>query len=213
MKNKSNILVTKLETLQKLIYKTLESCKSWYFEKISKKLCSKAKPLKYYWSLLKTTLNDKKNYCIPSIIHGSKFVIDFIKKVDLIDSFFSKQCSVIKNNSVLPSSANPIIDQYLSNIELTKFDIKRIIWKLDPNKTLGHNMICIHMLKMSSNTIIDPFFRIFKKCLTCGIFSDDFEKGNTVPILKKVPNKTSKIFRIFFQSAAKFWEISYTVTC
>ena len=96
LKNKSNILVIKLETLQKLIYETLESCKSWYFEKISRKLCSKAKPLKYYWSLLKTTLNDKKNYCIPSIIHGSKFVIDFIKKVDLIDSFFQNSAQLLK---------------------------------------------------------------------------------------------------------------------
>ena len=46
---------TKLETLQNLIYKTLESCKSKYYENISKKLCSKAIAPKYYKSLLKTT--------------------------------------------------------------------------------------------------------------------------------------------------------------
>ena len=42
LKNKSNMLATKLETLQNLIYETLESCKSKYYENISKKICSKA---------------------------------------------------------------------------------------------------------------------------------------------------------------------------
>ena len=65
LKNKSNMLGTKLETLQNLIYETLEKCKSKYCENISKKLCSKAITPKYYWSFLKTMLNDKKVPCIP----------------------------------------------------------------------------------------------------------------------------------------------------
>ena len=36
LKNKSSMLPTKLETLQNLIYETLESCKSKYYENISK---------------------------------------------------------------------------------------------------------------------------------------------------------------------------------
>ena len=48
LKNKSNMLATKLETLQNLIYETLESCKSKYYENNSKKLCAKAIDLKYY---------------------------------------------------------------------------------------------------------------------------------------------------------------------
>ena len=61
LKNKSNMLATKLKTMQNLIYKTLESCKSKYYGNISKKLCSKAIAPKYYWSLLKTMLNDKSS--------------------------------------------------------------------------------------------------------------------------------------------------------
>ena len=60
LKNKSNMLATKLETLQNLIYETLESCKGKYYENISKKLCSKAIAPKHYWLLLKTMLNEKK---------------------------------------------------------------------------------------------------------------------------------------------------------
>ena len=107
-------------------------------------------------------LNKKKVPCIPPIFHNKKFVTCLSKKADLFNSFFAKQCSII-----LPSSTNIITDQFLSNIELTKDDIKRIICKLDPNKTHGHNMISIRMWKMSGNAIIEPLFTIFKNYLKC----------------------------------------------
>ena len=141
MKNKSNMVATNIETLQSLIYETLESCKSKYYENISKKLCSKAIAPKYYWSLLKTMLNDKKVPCIPRIF--TKFFTDFRKKADLFNSFFAKQCSIPENSSVLPSSTIPVTYQYLENTEFTKDDIKRIICKLDPNNAHGHDMISI----------------------------------------------------------------------
>ena len=192
LKNKSNMLATKLETLQNLRYETLERCKSKYYENISKKLSSKAIAPKYYWSLLKTMLNDKKVPCIPPIFHDKKFVIDFSKKPDPFNYFFAKQCSIIKNHSALPLSTITVTDQYLANIEFTNDDIKRIICKLDPNKSHGH-MISIRMLKMSGDAIIEPLFKIFKNCLKCGIFPHDWIKGKLYQFLKKETNKTSKL--------------------
>ena len=123
LKNNSNVLAVKLETLQNLICETLESCKSKYYGNISKKLSSKAIAPKYYWSLLKTMLDDKKVASILPIFHDNKFV------TDLFNSFFAKQYSVMENDSVLPSSTIPVTDQYLANIEFTKDGIKRIICK------------------------------------------------------------------------------------
>ena len=178
------MLATKLKAMQNLIYETLESCKSKYYENISKKLCSKATAPKYYWSLLKTMLNDKKVPCIAPIFHDDKFITDFSKKADLFNSFFAKQCSIIENNSV-QGRTNLITYQYLTNIEFTKDDIKRIICKLDPNKAHGHDMISIRMLKMSGDAIIEPLFKIFKNCSKGGIFPDDWKKGNIAPIFKE----------------------------
>ena len=70
-----------------------------------KKLCSKAMAPKYYWSLLKTMLNDKKVHCISPIFHDKKFITDFSKKADLFNSFLCKavlnyrkeQCSSLIN--------------------------------------------------------------------------------------------------------------------
>ena len=98
------------------------------------------------------------------------FVTDFSKKADLFNFFFGKQCSIIENNSVLPSPTIPVTDQYLANIEFTKDDIKRIICKLDPNKAHGHDMISIHLLKVPGDAIIETLFKIFKNCLKCEYF-------------------------------------------
>ena len=114
----------------------------------------------------KNMLNDKKTPCIPPIIHDNKFVTDFSKKADLFNSFFAKQCAFVESDSVLPLSTNPITDRYLANV-FTEDDIKRIICKLDPNKVHGHDMISICILKMSSDFLIEPVFKIFKNCLKC----------------------------------------------
>ena len=136
-------------------------------------------------------LNDWKVPWILLILLDNKLVTYFHKKANFFNCFFAKQCSVIENNSVLPSSTNTITDQYLSNIEFTKDDIKWIICKLDPNKAHGHDMISISMLKMSGDAIIE-LFKIFNNCLKYGIFSDDWKKGNILPIFKKCDQQNIK---------------------
>ena len=90
------MLETKLKTMQNLIYETLESCKSKYYENISKKLCSKAIAPKYYWSLLKTMLNDKKLPYILPIFHDNKFITDFSKKAISSILFLQNSAQLLK---------------------------------------------------------------------------------------------------------------------
>ena len=125
----------------------------------------------------------KKKFLVSRLFFAKTNLLQIlVKKPISLILFFAKQCSIIENNSVLPSSTIPVTDQYLANIEFTKDDIKRIICKLDPNKAHGHDMISIRMLKVSGDAMIEPFFKIFKNCLKCGIFPDDWKKGNIVPI-------------------------------
>ena len=39
---------------------------------------------------------------------------------------------------------------------------------------------------MSGDAKIESLFKIFKNCLKCGIFLDEWKKENILPILKKV---------------------------
>ena len=67
--------------------------------------------------------NDKKRRCIPPNIYDNKFVTDFSNKANPFNSIIPKHCSIIENNNVLPSSTNPISNQYLANIEFTNDNI------------------------------------------------------------------------------------------
>ena len=49
---------------------------------------------KVYWPILKIFLNNTKTPIIPSFFYGNRFVTDFTKQADLINSFFDKQCTV-----------------------------------------------------------------------------------------------------------------------
>ena len=109
------------------------------------------------------------------------------------------------------SSTISITNQYLASIKFTENNIKRIIRKNDPKKAYGHDMISIHLLKMSGDAIIEPLFKVFKNCLKCGIFPDDWKKGNIAPIFKKGDKQTSKTIAqyLFFQTVVKFLNVSY----
>ena len=154
-----------------------------------------------------------KKFLVSRLFFTITNLLQILVKEPISLILFAKQCSIIENNSVLPSSTNPITDQYLTNIELTKDDTKRIICKLDPNKPHGHDMISIRMFKISGDAIIESLFKIFKNCLEYGIFTDEWKKGNIVPIFKKGDKQNIKNYRLFFQSVARFSNVSYTITC
>ena len=79
-----------------------------------------------------------------------------------------------------------------------KDDIKMIltiICNLDPSKAHSHDMISNHMLKMTGDAIIEPLFKIFRKCLKYGIFAQDWKKGNIAPTFKKGNKQHIKTYR------------------
>ena len=128
---------------QKII--TIQSCLRSYLLKLL--------ALKAYWSILKTSLNDKKILCIPPVFHDNKFAIDFREKAKLFNTFFAEQCSLPKNNSQQPKYLLFLTEKCLSNVQISNENIIKIINNLDPNKAHGHDMISIQMLKLCSPSL------------------------------------------------------------
>ena len=114
---------------------------------------------KNYWSLLKTLLNRKKIPCVPPIFHKNKYVTDFKEKIEIINSFFAEQCSLLPHRSVLKSSC-----------DFSKTDILKIINNQDSNKVHDHDMITIRVLKLCDESVYGPLNIIFKTCLRTGKF-------------------------------------------
>ena len=99
--NTDNLLMFK--NLQNQLIQSIHTAKQKYFNKISKKLCDPLTSTKCYWSLLKTIVNEKKIPYIPPFFHNNKYVTGFKEKSEIFNSFFTNQCSLIPNNSILRS--------------------------------------------------------------------------------------------------------------
>ena len=144
-------LFNKFQSLQAHLKTTIEKSKLKYYSRLSEKLLDSKTNPKSYWSILKTFLNNKKIPCIPPLLHNGKSIIDFKEKAELFNDFFSKQCSLVNNNSKLPSVLTKKTCKSLSSVEFSTYDVLKIIRNLNPNKAHGHDMISIQMLKFVMN--------------------------------------------------------------
>ena len=160
-------------------------------------MCDALTSTKCYWSLLKTILNKKKVPCIPPIFHNNKYVTDVKEKSKIFNSFFVNQCSLIPNNSILPSELKLLTEHTLTSCNFFESDILHIINNQDSNKAHGHDMISIRMLKLCGEAICRPLNIIFKTYLNTGKFKfpSEWKKGNVVPIHKKDDKQNVKNYR------------------
>ena len=91
--------------LQNLIIELNElisSTKALYYENLAKKLNNPLLKAKTYWSILKTFYNNKKIPLIPLPLVDNKHVTDIKTRANNFNEYFGEQCTLLKNNSVLP---------------------------------------------------------------------------------------------------------------
>ena len=181
----NNQLCKNLSSLQQRLHDLIDDSKQKYFLRLTQKLNTIQKSTKAYWALLKIFLNNRKIPVIPPLFHSNKFVTDFKEKAELFNSFFAKQCSLIKNDSKLPPRLHFLTDKRLSMVRFVNTDILKIIQNLNPNKAHGHDKISIWMLKICGNSLYRPSELILIDCLVNGIFPSVWKKGNIVPVHKK----------------------------
>ena len=171
-KNNTDLL-NKFQSLQAHLKTSIEESKQKYYSRLSNKLLDSKPSPKSYWSILKTFLNNKKIPCIPPLLHNGKFIMDFKEKAELFNDFFTMLCSLVNNNSELPSVLTKETCKLLSTVEFSTNDILKIIRNLNPNKAHGHNMISVRMLKICDESICKPLSIIFRSCLENGNFSSE----------------------------------------
>ena len=129
--------------------------------------------------------------------------MDFKKKIELFNSFFAKQCTVINSGSSLPSKFLLKTDKFLSNITFSSDDILKIIQNLDSEKPHCHDRKSIRILKICGPSMCKPLEVISKPFLESGIFPLELKKANVVPLHKKNDK----------QSLANYQPISLLLIC
>ena len=176
-----------LVSLQERVKASTESSKQKYYYRIANKLNNTQKKPKSYGSLLKIVLNNKKIPLTPPLFHENRFIMDF-KEMDfkenaeLFNSFFSKPCFLITNNSKLPTSSSYLTDKSLPTITFSAEDIRKFIRSINPKKAHGHDNLNTRMLKLFGDAICDPLEMTFNQALISGSFPSDWKKANIVPI-------------------------------
>ena len=96
---------------------------------------------------------------------------------------------------MLPSVLFTRTENVISSIDFGSDDIAQIIQKLDPNKSHGHDMISIRMLKICGNSIYKPLQLIFRSCIENGKFPSEWKKANVAPVHKKGNKQTLENYR------------------
>ena len=159
--NKSMFFFEKFKALQYQLNIPIEESKEKYYTILPSRLADPLTSPKTYWPILKTFLNNKK-FLAYLLFFMKTNLSDFKGKAELFNYFFVNQCSLLSNNSVLPTNLPQLTSKCLDSIHFSSSDIAKIIGRLDPNKAHGHDMLSIRMIKLCGNSICKPLSIIFK---------------------------------------------------
>ena len=93
----------------------ISKCKNDYFISLRNKLGDPSGSIKTYWATLRTLWNGKKVPNIPPLLVSNELITEFEVKANIFNKYFTSQCTIINNNSVLPSTLNHLIDDKISS--------------------------------------------------------------------------------------------------
>ena len=127
-------------------------------------------------------------------MQGNKFILNCREKATLFTQLFSQQCSLVRNNSILPNFSY-FTNERLSNMRLTTDDITPLICSLNPNKATGSDRISSEMLLLGDETVVLPLKIIFSNILQTGIYPEIWKLANVTPLFKKGDKQLIKNYK------------------
>ena len=131
---------------------------------------------------------------IPPLLDKGTFIINCKEKTRLFNEFFSKQCSLIVNDSILPNFHH-ITEARIDSVAIKKEDILSLIRSLNPNKATGSDDISGQMLLLCDDSVVSPLMIIFCSILETSVYPDQWKLANVVPIHKKEDKQLVKNYR------------------
>ena len=183
-----------LEALRNECKVSIEAAKKSYLEKLANSLNDSDTTPKNYWKIIYRVMNKTRAPKIPPILDKGTFIIDCREKAKLFNEFFSKQCTLIINDSVLPNFQY-VTEARINSIIIKKEDILSLIRGLNPNKATGSDDISGQMLLICDESAVLPLMIIFRNILESSIYPDQWKLANVVPIYKKEDKQLVKNYR------------------
>ena len=140
-----------LENLIIELNELISSTKALYYENLAKKLNNPLLQAKTYWSIFKT----KKIPLIPPLLVDGKYITDINTKANIFNEYFAEQCTLLKNNSVLPINQTFLTQSRLTSLDFNEEEILKIIRGLKIHRAYGHDDISIRMIKICDKSLLN----------------------------------------------------------
>ena len=184
----------RLENFRQECKEAVESAKMSYLNNLGKKLNDPGTPQKCYWKIIHRVMNKSRAPRIPPILVGNSLILNLCEKAKIFNEFFSNQCTLILNGSVLPPF-HFVTDKRINDVIIRDDEILNLIRNLNPNKATGSDGISGHMLLLCDNTVVLPLKIIFQNILDESIYPDIWKLANVTPIHKKEDKQLVKNYR------------------
>jgi len=162
----------------------IKAAKSLYLSNLGKKANDPYTSQKSYWKIINKVMNKCRAPKIPPILVNSVFVLASSVKARLFNDFFSRQCTTIVNNSVLPV-LTLFTDKKIENISVENHKLLSLIRHINPNKAAGPDGISGKMLLLCDDSVTLPLQIIFCNILSTSIYPDEWKIANVTPVFKK----------------------------
>ena len=162
----------KVREVRNVTSKFIRKAKASYYSNLGLKLSDPNTGQKYFWTTYKKLINKEVKTNIPPLMENGVFVN-------------INQCTINDNGSVLPNFISKT-DASLSHLSVSQEQIINIINNFNPNKSHGHDVVSVSMLKICDAEIALPLQLIFNDCISTGMFPDSWKYANNIqPIFKK----------------------------
>ena len=184
----------RLQTFQNECQQAVESAKLSYLSNLGNKLNDSGTSQKCYWKIIHRVMNKSRAPRVPPLLVGYSLILDLTEKAKIFNEFFSKQCTLISNDSVLPLF-HCVTDKRINNVTIRNDVILKLIRNLNPNKATGSDGISGQMLLLCDDSVILPLKIIFQNILDNSTYPDIWKLANVTPIHKKEDKQLVKNYR------------------
>ena len=82
-------------------------------------------------------------------------------KANIFNDFFAQQCTLLKNNSVLPINQKFLTQSRLVSLDFNEDEILKIIRALNIHKAHGHDDNSLRMINICDKSLLKPLILLF----------------------------------------------------
>ena len=184
----------RLDSFRSECHQAVENAKLSYLTNLGNKVNDPNTSQKSYWKIINRVMNKSRAPKVPPLILNNEFIVNCGEKAKIFNNFFSDQCRLITNDSILPTF-NFLTDKRIDQISIRRDEIVSLVRNLNPNKASGSDGLSGQMLLLCDDSVGKPLKIIFENILLTSLYPDMWKVANVTPVFKKGDKQVHKNYR------------------